>query len=169
MVDFWGLAGLLFPMFPICSSFFLIFPFSQILFLFFYLFLTFSRFQATSKSDPLRRSQVFDLFARVGRRGLRDRLFFGPGKGSPLYVAKKSWLTQFVSEKSHDLHKEMCWEILRNSEGHSYGVWGRFLREILSSNNYWGRFDPQLLIEGDFNLKCKLREILTSNNYWGRF
>ena len=53
-------------------------------------FLLFKVSRPTSKSDPLRGSQLFDLFARVGRRGLRDRLFLGPERGSPLYVAKKS-------------------------------------------------------------------------------
>ena len=59
---------------------------------FFYLFFTlfyFSRFRAHVDVGSSSKEPAFDLFARVGRRGA-SRLFFGPGKGSPLYVAKKS-------------------------------------------------------------------------------
>ena len=70
----------------------LFFPFPifpRLFYLFFTLFY-FSRFRAHVEVGSSSREPAFDLFARVGRRGLRDRLFFWPGKGSPLYVAKKS-------------------------------------------------------------------------------
>ena len=50
--------------FPFFFQFFLIFLFSHIFFRFFHRFLAFSRFQATSKSDPFRRSQLL-TFSRV--------------------------------------------------------------------------------------------------------
>ena len=79
--------------FPICFRFVYLFPHVYILSHCFPLFLPFfSLFKVSghvevgsSSKDP-----AFDLFARVGRRGASRSIVFGPGKGSPLYVAKKS-------------------------------------------------------------------------------
>ena len=114
--------------FLIFSSFFIIFTFLSIVVRFFYFCLAFFKVSGHVEVGSSSKEPAFDLFARVGRRGLRDRLFYcflGPERCPPSMLPK-----------SHDLHKELCWEILRNSEGHSFGVWGRFLREILTSNNY---------------------------------
>ena len=74
------------------SSFFHFFPFFPLFPPFFNLFKVSGHVEVGSSS----KEPAFDLFARVGRRGLRDRVFLGPERGPPLYVAKKSWLTQGV-------------------------------------------------------------------------
>ena len=49
---------------------------------------------------------AFDLFARVGRRGLRDRLFFGPGKGvPPLCCQKVMTYTRSCVGKSFEIRR----------------------------------------------------------------
>ena len=53
-------------------------------------FLAFSRFRAHVEVGSSSKEPAFDLFARVGRRGASRSTVFGPGKGSPLYFAKKS-------------------------------------------------------------------------------
>ena len=72
------------------SSFFHSFQFLHILLRFFHRFLAFSRFQTHVEVGSSSKEPAFDLFARVGRSGLRDRVFLGPERGPPLNVAKKS-------------------------------------------------------------------------------
>ena len=110
----------IFPVFPIVPHFSIV----SHLFPLFPPFLTFSRFQTHVEVGSFSKEPAFDLFARVGRRGASRSTVFWARKGVP----------PSMLPKSHDLHKELCWEILRNSEGHSFGVWGRFF-------------------EGDFDLK----------------